>query len=151
MEKTFLPIVQPEKFQKFQAEWQNWLVLSNEIEEEKFPGKLKPEFTTRNGQIIALCPKNYFAFCYETNEVKDGRKGIPKWAELTMNDFYDTLYNDQKERNIVEVRSLRLNRDKHMSRTTTRKAGLSAIHVKLQVDQDRITCSPLRYRDGTYL
>ena len=41
MEKTFLPIVQPEKMRRFLKVWDKWLVLSNRIEEEKFPGKLK--------------------------------------------------------------------------------------------------------------
>ena len=152
MQSTFLPIVKESKLDKFKLEWHKWLVLSNTIEDEKCPGKLKPEFSTTNGEMIALCPKNYFAYCYDTSETKDGRKGIPKWAELTMNDFRETLYHDNKDRNVVEVKSLRLDRqNKQMTRTTTRKAGLSGVHVKLRVATDRITCTPLVLPNGKYI
>jgi len=143
MEAIFLPIVKAEKMVEFKKVWGNWLVLSNEIEEEKTPGKLKTEFSTRNGEMISLAPKSYFAHCRETNNTKDGRKGIPKWFDLRLADFYDVLYNDHAEKNITEVRSLRLDRDKRMCRTTTRKSGLTSIHVKLSVQSDRVTCKPL--------
>ncbi len=54
MEKTFLPIVKPDKMADFLKTWRDWLVLSNEIEEEKFPGKLK------ESGINTLI---YFIFC----------------------------------------------------------------------------------------
>jgi len=143
MESIFLPIVQPEKMEDFKKVWGQWLVLSNEVEEEKCPGKLKVEFLTQNGEMVSLAPKSYYAHCRDTETIKDGRKGIPKWFDLKLSEFLDVLYNDDADKNITEVRSLRLNKEKQMTRTTTRKSGLTGIHVKLSVQNDRVTCLPL--------
>ena len=150
MEHIFLPIVKKEKLAEFKNVWGDWLVLSNAIVDEKTPGKLKTEFSTRNGEMIALAPKSYYAHCRDTEDTKDGRKGIPKWFQLGISNFYDILYNDEAKKNIAEVRSLRLDRDKRMTRTTTRKSGLTSIHVKLGVQSDRVTCLPLKV-EGKYL
>lgn len=144
MEKIFLPIVKEELFSEFKQVWGNWLVLSNDIRDEKCPGKLKTEFFTQNGEMIALAPKSYYAKCFDTDQVKDGRKGIPKWVDLKLDAFYDTLYNEENVRHKAEVRSLRLNKDKKMTRTTMIKAGLTAIHVKLRVKDDKVSCEPLK-------
>lgn len=101
--------------------------------------------------MISLCPKNYVVHCRTIQETKDGRKGIPNYIDLSTKEFLDTLYGDCLVNNQVEVRSLRLNKQKTMSRTATLKAGLSPIHVKLQVEDDRISCKPLKYLDGTFV
>ena len=129
MEKTFLPIVRPEKKSDFLEKWRDWLVLSNDIEEKKLPGKLKPEFSSIDAEMIALAPKSYICYDFSTQEQKDGRKGIPNSAKLELEDFRDKLYNDSEH--YVTVNSLRLNRSKDMVRTTTMKRGLSSINVKL--------------------
>ena len=61
-------------------------------------------------------------------------------AELR--DFLDTLYGDTGKHS-VEVRSLRLNTDRKMTRTTLRKFGLSDVHLKMSVLSDRVQCTPL--------
>ena len=152
MENVFFPIVKEHLLDEFKSVWSEWLVLSNKVEDQKCPGKLKPEFSTTNGQMISLAPKSYYAFCRNKEgkeATKDGRKGIPKHIELDLDNFYETLYADAKQKN-VEVHSLRLNRDKEMTRTTTRRKGLTGIHVKLAVARDRITCSPIQI-DGKFI
>ena len=47
------------------------------------------------------------------------------------------------EPHYVTVRSLRLNKEKLMSRYTVRKRGLNDIFLKFHVDDDAITCTPL--------
>ena len=59
-----------------------------------------------------------------------------------MTEFVGRLYGN--ESHFVTIRSLRLNRDKQMSRFTLRKRGLSDIFLKFDVASDGITCSPLR-------
>lgn len=71
------------------------------------------------------------------------------WAKLRMSDFKRKLYNSNVG-DCVEVRSLRLDREKKMSRTTLIKKGLSAVHVKLRVSQDKVTCLPLKNKDEEY-
>ena len=144
MSNVFLPIVRQDKFDEFLRVWDRWLVLTNQVEDEKCPGKLKVEFSTRNGQMVCLAPKSYFAICYDTNVTKDGRKGIPNWARLRLDDFKNVLYRKMDKRHTTEVRSLRLDRNKRMSRTTLVKNGLTGIHVKLSVDHDGVTCYPLQ-------
>lgn len=69
MESVFFPIVKEGMLAEFKKEWVNWLVLSNEIADEKRPGLLKPEFQTNNGEIVALCPKNYHIYCRTNGNV----------------------------------------------------------------------------------
>ena len=107
--------------------------------------------TTSDGEMISLCPKSYIVHCRKTSETKDGRKGIPNYVKLTARDFFDTLYEKRGSDNRVEVRSLRLNNERKMGRTTTMKAGLSNVHVKLQVQMDKISCAPLRNADGSFV
>ena len=129
---------------EFKNVWGQWLVLTNTIEDEKFPGKLKTEFSTSNGRMISLAPKSYYAYCHDTLQTKDGRKGIPNWHILSQNNFSDVLYNKDNTPKTTEVRSLRLDKDKKMTRTSTIKTGLTAIHIKLGVAEDGITCDPLK-------
>ena len=97
--------------------------------------------------MIALAPKSYYAYCKTNNAKKDARKGIPKSYPLTLKEFYDKLYSTSENNHSVEVRSLRLNKNKQMTRTTTTKRGLTAIHVKLGVSDDRVTCKPLQFKN----
>ena len=76
------------------------------------------------------------------DDIKEAKKGIPHSWRLELKDFLDTLYEDDGK-HTVEVRSLRLNKDKKMTRTTLRKQGLSDIHVKMSVGSDRVVCLPL--------
>ena len=149
MEKTFLPIVRPEKRESFLEQWQDWLVLSNDVEEQKLPGKLKPEFSSLDAEMIALAPKSYICHDFSKNSNKIGKKGIPLIVPLELDEFRDVLYSNLEH--FVDVKSLRLNRDKEMVRTSTRKKGLSSITVKLRVGQDLINCHPLVDRANKFL
>lgn len=147
MESIFLPIVKEGKLEEFKSVWGQWLCLSNTIEAEKTTGTLKVEFLSFRGRMIALCPKSYYAINYENGETKDGRKGIPNWTELELADFENTLYK-KEDKEPIELRSLRLDqKTKKMTRTTTRRIGLTAIHCKLSISSDLISTSPLK-RDG---
>ena len=44
MEGVFLPIVRPDKKTQFLSQWHKWFVLSDSVEEKRFPGKLKSKF-----------------------------------------------------------------------------------------------------------
>ena len=149
LEKIFFPIVQDGNLDKFKSEWENWLVLTNEVEDQKMPGKLKIEFCTQNGEMYALAPKSYYAHCRDTDANKDARKGIPNWFPLDLEVFHDVLYSEKHNNHHVEVRSLRLNKEKQMTRTTTIKSGLTGIHVKLSVQNDKVTCRPLEVNGKT--
>ena len=58
-----------------------------------------------------------------------------------MSEFVTQLYG--LEPHYVTVRSLRLNKERLMSRCTTHKRGLNDIFVKFHVEDDVITCTPL--------
>ena len=148
MEKVFLPIVKPHLLTEFKTVWGKWLVLSNRVQDEKTPGKLKVEFSTRNGEMVCLAPKSYYAICRDTNVTKDGRKGIPLWYDLRLENFLNVLYRKTNTRQTTEVRSLRLDRDKKMARTTMVKSGLTGIHVKLGILDDGISCEPVKFENA---
>ena len=103
------------------------------------------EYVFYHGRFIALSPKCYFAVNYEElNEAKKykrGSKGIPHSWELKMEEFVDQLYGCENHH--ITLRSLRLNREKKMSRFTQRKRGLTDLFLKFNVADDAITCSPL--------
>ena len=103
-----------------------------------------------NGEMISLAPKSYVIHCKTQMDTKDGRKGIPAYVELTTKEFFDTLYEDNVK-NKVDVRSLRLDKNKKMTRTSTIKSGLTPVHVKLQVGEDKVSCRPLQRPDGTFI
>ena len=143
MGAIFLPIVKKDRKEDFFKKWGDWLCLSNSVEEEKCPGKLKVEFLTQNGEMISLCPKSYRAYDMDSATVKDGKKGIPGWFQLEMEDYYDVLYK-QNPTTMARVCSLRLNKENKMTRTSLRKTGLSGIHAKRGVLSDGVSTEPLR-------
>ena len=150
MEHIFFPIVKDNLKSEFEIEWTKWIVLSDTIEEERCPGKLKVEFMTQNGEMVSLSPKSYYAYCRSNDEIKDGKKGVPMWFKLKLDQYKDALYNHSVNPTIVEVRSLRLNKEKQMTRTTTYKYGLSSIHVKSAVENNKVSCTPLKV-DNIYI
>ena len=77
----------------------------------------------------------------ETNEVKMGSKGIPHNEKLRSEAFLDTLFSNNSH--FVTIRSLRLNKNREMTRITQMKKGLSDIFLKFPLDDDGITCKPL--------
>ena len=60
-----------------------------------------------------------------------------------MEKFLQTLLNPTENRDVVEFQSLRQNRNKQMARVSVTKKGLSDIFVKMQVSDDKISCTPL--------
>ena len=78
----------------------------------------------------------------EKNKYKRGSKGIPHSTELEIHQFVTQLYG--QESHFVTLRTLRLNKEKNMSRFTTKKRGLNDIFLKFDVADDAITCAPLR-------
>ena len=72
----FDPIVRPEKRDSWEANWESWFVTTDEVEDQRFPGKLKLEFGFSKGQFVALAPKTYMAFdAMNPDEIKCGTKG----------------------------------------------------------------------------
>ena len=49
-----------------------------------------------------------------------------------------------QESHFVTLRTLRLNKERNMSRFTTNKRGLNDIFLKFDVADDGITCAPLK-------
>ena len=59
-----------------------------------------------------------------------------------MDQFVTQLYG--QENHFVTLRTLKLDKNRQMSRFTTRKRGISDIFLKFDVADDGITCFPLR-------
>ena len=82
--------------------------------------------------------------------MKRSTKGIPHSTNYKMEAFLSTLLNPTENQDLVHFESLRLNRDKQMARKEITKVGLSDIFTKMTVNDDKITCTPLK-RDGKFL
>ena len=159
---VFDPIVKPDMRESWEANWKKWFVTTATVEDERFPGKLKSkliktiqkyktnsgEFQFLKGRFVALGPKTYFSINLETRDVKMGSKGIPHTEALLLEDYLKMLYTNDSH--YVTLRSLRLNRNREMARTTLQKRGLSNIFFKFPLENDSITCTPLT-RNNEYL
>lgn len=94
----------------------------------------------------------------EDNTLKEAKKGIPHAVKLNLDNYKDTLFNSLdeynpsglREQHTVIVNSLRCDNTKKMSRMSVIKRGLSDLYHKHYVDNDAITCSPLKL-NGNYL
>jgi len=69
--------------------------------------------------------------------------GIPHSNVFEMSLFEDILLGNYNGCHTVNVKSLRVNNDRHMCRMTTTKNALSDIFLKMAVQSDKITCLPL--------
>ena len=68
--------------------------------------------------------------------------GIPHSEKINIEAFIDKLYGHGEH--TVKLRSLRLDQNRVMSRIEQIKKGLTDIFVKFPVDNDMITCRPLK-------
>ena len=106
------------------------------------------EFQFTKGKFIALGPKTYHSINLETDEVKMGSKGIPHTEKLKSEEYSKALFTNNSH--FVTLRSLRLNKNREMTRITQQKKGLSDIFFKFRLENDGITCKPLTL-NGKYL
>jgi len=104
------------------------------------------EFSFQRGEYVTLACKSYLAYDDEKEQQKRSSKGIPHSINLELKAYKDTLYQIG-ERHEIEFQSLRLSKEKKMARYKLLKKGLSDLFYKMHVDEDRITCSPLKMGD----
>ena len=102
------------------------------------------EWETSDGELVALAAKSYLGLDYASGTAKIGTKGIPHSVQIKMQYFRDILYQTSEDRHMVSLNSLRLNKDKIMCRTNCVKQGLTDIFIKLSVENDKISCTPLK-------
>ena len=67
-----------------------------------------------------------------------------------METFLSVLLEENFPVQQVEINSLRLNKNKEMSRTRSLKNSLSDVFLKMRVNSDAISCEPL-IKDGKIL
>ena len=97
----------------------------------------------RSGLFIALGNKMYQGS--DTVEgIKKSTKGIPHSNQFEMETWLDVLLNEACPNQTVQIDSLRLNRKKEMSRMSVTRSALSDIFLKMQVNSDKVTCTPLK-------
>ena len=148
-EHIFGPIIKPSMRQSWDKNMSSWFVLSNAISDTLFPGKLKEEFSTSTGEMICLSPKCYFAYdgsCDDDDDdngriTKFGTKGVPHNFKLKMRMLRAKLYNNVDTRVTLQTLGLKEN---EMRRYEVEKKALNSLFVKFHIDDDGITCRPLR-------
>ena len=84
------------------------------------------------------------------NGIKKSTKGIPHINSFTMETWLSVLLDENFEKQSVTINSLRLNRNKEMSRMKCQRAALSDVFLKMQVQRDKISCTPLK-KNNEYL
>ncbi len=75
MRAIFDPILKADRKEDFYKIWQDWFVLEETVRDEKTSGKLKSEWDTDNGSIIALCNKMYMCLDNASANTKRSTKG----------------------------------------------------------------------------
>ena len=76
MRAIFEPLLKEDRKEDFFKIWGEWFVLEDTVRDEKTPGKLKSEWQTNNGSIIALCNKMYMCMDNEPASSKRSTKGL---------------------------------------------------------------------------
>lgn len=145
-ERIFGPIIKPSMRESWDNIMSSWFVLTNEISDTLFPGKLKEEFSTSTGEMICLSPKCYYAS--DESVKKFGTKGVPHTFNIDIEAMRDLLYENKNTDVYIQTLGLKKN---EMQRYETKKKALNAVFVKFFVDNDRITCHPLRDENDEYL
>ena len=159
MASVLLPVIKPELADEFVMIWDTWFVLEDTVEDEKFPGKLKSklfclciernlsfflaEWETRSGTFVALGNKMYQGYDEATESTKKSTKGIPHVNKFEMDTWLSVLLDESFPQQSVQINSLRLNRNKEMSRMCCNRSALSDLFLKMQVQADKVTCTPL--------
>ena len=75
MRAIFEPMLKPDRKEEFFKIWSDWFVLEETVRDEKTSGKLKSEWETDNGSIVALCNKMYMCMDYSSSSTKRSTKG----------------------------------------------------------------------------
>ena len=116
-----------------------WFVIDEtDAWELRRPGIWKTEWSTTSGAFIALCPKMYYA-CEGEGNIKKGAKGISEKNMLTYKKYWDCLYDNKSD--CIQNTSFRM-KGSEMVTLLQRKRGLSNVHCKTFVQNDRIsTCT----------
>ena len=78
----------------------------------------------------------------QDGNVKRSSKGIPHSIDLEMDQFRDVLYGDIRGHKI-DMKYLRVTRDRKMARLNINKRGLTDLFCKMRVGGDKVTCTPL--------
>ena len=85
----------------------------------------------------------YQGFDKKSNDIKKSTKGIPHRNNYEIETWINVLLNSEFPRQSVTIDSLRLNQQKEMSRMKFKRSSLSDIFLKMQVQDDKVTCLPL--------
>ena len=85
----------------------------------------------------------YQGFDGSTGNTKKSTKGIPHVNSFTMDTWLSVLLDESFPKQSVQINSLRLNRKKEMSRMSCHRSCLSDIFLKMQVQADKVSCTPL--------
>ena len=104
------------------------------------------EWESRKGTFVALGNKMYQGFD-EASGTKKSTKGIPHVNSFAMDTWLGALLDESFPHQEVTINSLRLNRNKEMSRMRCQRAALSDVFLKMQVADDKISCTPLMKND----
>ena len=76
MRAIFEPLLKENRKEDFFKIWADWFVLEETVRDEKTSGKLKTEWQTDNGSIIALCNKMYMCVDHTSDNFKRSTKGL---------------------------------------------------------------------------
>ena len=85
------------------------------------------------------------AYNADDKSTKSGTKGIPHYVNLSLDAFLSKLYDHGDHK--VTLTSLRLDNQRRMSKITQIKKGLSDLFCKFHIENDQITCTPIKLND----
>ena len=85
----------------------------------------------------------YQGFDPKTGSTKKSTKGIPHSNNYEIETWLNVLLDSSFPKQSVFINSLRLNQRKEMSRMRLQRSSLNDVFLKMQVDEDKVTCKPL--------
>ena len=90
---SILNLIRPDAKQSFEKLKSEWFLTNNSAREKRFPGKMKSEFSTKNGVFYGCSPKCYIICDYDENEEKKAHKGVRRTQKMTSDAYRYAVYN----------------------------------------------------------
>ena len=136
-------LIRPELKEEFEQKKKKWYLLDDSPTELRTPGKLKPEFLSKNAVLYGVLPKCYLLHCFDDDETKKAHKGVNS-SKLTQESYKSAVY-DMKNDLFDTFTQFPYNKQTSKMQTIDiKKKSINSFYTKFELQPDFVTLKPLR-------
>ena len=122
----------------------DWFTRDNSAFELRYPGKMKPEFHSKNAEFIALSPKCYILYDKDTDEEKACAKGVSKDVNMGLSLYRETLYNLARKNFAESDVFIYHKQSSTMQTRSVNKSITNNFYTKFALQPDLVSLKPLQ-------